>query len=283
MHRGHAPLTRPRLVPVPFQPPELRPLPWFSVLGNHEYGLNVSAVLALHHKYASWVMPARYYSHRVTLSASASATVIFLDTSPCVTEYRSPDSKGWDPCGGNYPTCAGGGNANAECKFHANIVAQQCTAQHAWLQAQLAAVPATDWLIVVGHHAADEVTEFDLVGMLEASKVDLYVNGHTHALAHYSVNGNPMYVTSGAGSLDPLGPAKVNVSALSPAQQATHAKAMGASGTFNSNKYSTVFSQRVAGFVLHRFSPDFKSLTSEFMEVPSGKTLHSFTVQAHRR
>ena len=97
-------------------------------------------------------------------------------------------------------TCAGGPIEGPDCKLHENVLAQSCTAQESWLKATLAAVDADDWLVVTGHHLVDQVTEFDLTGMLQASNVDLYLNGHVHQLAHYQMDNKGAYVTTGAGA-----------------------------------------------------------------------------------
>eukprot|EP00658_Telonema_sp_P-2_P009033 TRINITY_DN13416_c0_g1_i3.p1 TRINITY_DN13416_c0_g1~~TRINITY_DN13416_c0_g1_i3.p1 ORF type:complete len:105 (-),score=40.51 TRINITY_DN13416_c0_g1_i3:39-353(-) len=75
----------------------------------------------------------RYYTKRVQLSGSHSATLIFLDSSPCVNEYRSTQQGGWDPCGSEYPTCSlSGGKDDFEgpCLFHEQIVAQDLSLIH---------------------------------------------------------------------------------------------------------------------------------------------------------
>jgi len=43
-------------------------------------------------------MDDRYYTRRVQLDTSKYATFIFLDTSACVSSYRSTDPTKWDPC-----------------------------------------------------------------------------------------------------------------------------------------------------------------------------------------
>ena len=63
------------------------------------------------------------------------------------------------------------------------------------------AVPADDWLIIVGHHPADEMDVEDLFAPIQAHGFDLYLNGHVHTLTQYSVDGNPAFVTSGAGAM----------------------------------------------------------------------------------
>ena len=83
-------------------------IPWYSILGNHEYGYNVQAQIDLSTKYPNWVMDDRYYTRRVALDASKNIylSFIFLDTSPCVAAYRTNDPDNWDPCMTEYPTCS---------------------------------------------------------------------------------------------------------------------------------------------------------------------------------
>ncbi len=99
--------------------------------------------------------------------------MVFLDTNPCISAYRSSDPSGWDPCGSDIP-------GPADCLFHKNIVAQSCATQQTWLLKTLAAIPAGDWKIVVGHHPADEIDVEDMTTALQQAKIDLYLNGHTH-------------------------------------------------------------------------------------------------------
>jgi hypothetical protein len=116
---------------------------WYSVLGNHDYALNPAAQTGsgIH---SNWVLPQRYYSKRIQLSASEYASFIFLDSSPCIANYiQKNDPSKWDPS--NTGPCAGD-------KFNPNIVAQSCPKQLTWFQGKLDAAPKEDWVIVVGHH-----------------------------------------------------------------------------------------------------------------------------------
>ena len=71
---------------------------WYGALGNHEYGYSVEAQLQLGETYPNWILPSRYYSKRLQLQGSQYLSMIFIDSSPCVSEYRSSDPAGWDPC-----------------------------------------------------------------------------------------------------------------------------------------------------------------------------------------
>lgn len=259
-------------------------VPWYGTLGNHEYGYNVEAQIELTKLHQNWIIDARYYSRRVQLDGSNYATLIFLDTSPCVQEYRSSDAKGWDPCGTQYPTCSLSGGKDpfeGQCHFNANILTQDCTTQYTWFKAELAKVPKDDWLIIVGHHPADEMDVEDMTTAMQDHGFDLYLNGHAHVLTQYQVDRKGAYVTSGAGALvlsdDQLGG--------TPGKDRTMHKVQGtglevlADGSLQAfgHSYEQVFNAKVSGFTLHTFSDDYKTLTTDFLDT-TGKTLHSFTV-----
>lgn len=242
---------------------------WYNVLGNHEYGYNVDAQLNLAEK---WILPSRYYSARVELADERFLSFIFLDTSPCVSAYRSNASSGWDPCGDEYPTCSLDSNDDdfeGQCMFHENILAQDCGAQYDWFGRQLDAVPVDDWLIVVGHHPADEIDEEDFARAMQVHGFDLYLNGHVHTLNQYTVDGSGNYVTSGAGAM---------VDTADQHGDVARAKVRGGNiRSSNNHSYATVFNKQVAGFTLHTFSDDFSTLTTDFYSY-TGDVVYSFDV-----
>lgn len=268
----------------PYSDPALD-LPWYVSLGNHEYGYNVSAQLGMAALYKNWILDSRYYTRRVQISTGVYISFIFLDSSPCVAEYRSTDSSGWDPCGTAYPTCSiSGGSDSFEgtCRFHENIMTQDCSLQHTWFQRQLDAVPSEDWLIVVGHHAADEMDVEDFVTPMQSRHVDLYLNGHAHTLSQYTIDGSGAYVTTGAGAMvGTYGLAAATPphnEGGSPAKDRTAARAEGLdTGSSFSHSYHTVWNQKVAGFTTHTFSGDYSQLTTSYVTA-SGTTPNSFTV-----
>jgi predicted MPP superfamily phosphohydrolase len=265
-------------------------IPWYGVLGNHEYGYNVQAQIDMAKVYKNWVMDDRYYTKRVQLSGSNYATFIYLDTSPCITEYRATSQKGWDPCGTEYPTCSlSGGHDDFEgsCHFHENIMSQDCSKQFQWFQSTLAAVPKDDWLIVVGHHPADDIDEEDFTSTMQSHGIDLYLNGHTHCLTHYQVDGKGAYVTSGAGALvmsyDQLGGTEYKdrtynkVNEVNLHEMATMNYGTNVSSGKGGHSFNQVWTAKKSGFTLHTFSDDYKSLKTDFIGT-DGSTLHTFTV-----
>lgn len=274
----------------PFQNDKALQVPWYGVLGNHEYGYNVTAQLDLTNNYENWIMPDRYYTKRVQLSGSNYATMIFLDTSPCITEYRSEEQRGWDPCGSMYPTCSlSGGSDSFEgpCMFHEQILAQDCSAQLTWFKQQLQQVPKDDWLIIVAHHPADDIDAADFTSALQDHGFDIFLNGHTHCLTQYTVDNKGAYVTSGAGALvlsyDQLGGTPYKDRTMWKANEdmlehmGTVAYGMNQSAGVLGHTFQQVFTKKTSGFTVHTFNSDFTTLTTDFVDT-TGATIHSFTV-----
>jgi predicted MPP superfamily phosphohydrolase len=239
------------------------PLPWYQTLGNHDYGYNATAQLDLPAKYPQWIMDDRYYVKRLSLNV----TMIFLDTSPCIADYRNSNPAYWDPCGTEYPTCSLSSSANDDfegiCQFHQNILDQNCTDQFNWFQSVLSQVPEDDWLIVVGHHPIDEVNVEDFTSALQKHGFSLYLNGHQHTLNQYTVDSGGAYVTSGAGSL-------VNVPKSSTRLLNGDKNELG-------HSYSVKWSKTVAGFTQHIWNADYTLLTTNYVDY-TGAIIHSFIV-----
>ena len=254
-------------------------IPWYSILGNHEYGYNVDAQIELTQKYTNWVMDSRYYTRRIEVDVATKTFIsfIFLDTSPCISSYRSSAQSGWDPCSTTYPTCSLGSTDDdfeGICKFHENILQQSCDKQYDWLANALKEVPKDDWLIIVGHHPADEINVLDFTSLIQSHGFSYYFNGHSHALTRYSVDGSGIYVTSGAGAL---------VNTPDQLHPVTAAKVAGeqfinstlTSTTTSSHSYKTIANYKIAGFTSHLFSSDFMTLTTNFISY-TGDVLYSF-------
>ncbi|GAB5367208.1 hypothetical protein AAMO2058_001210000 [Amorphochlora amoebiformis] len=254
-------------------------IPWYGVLGNHEYGYNPQAQIDMTEKYKNWVIEDRYYYKRVQMSNSEFLSLVFLDTSPCVQEYRRKDRSGWDPCGTEYPTCSLNSDPNDEfegpCKFHQNILTQDCGLQKEWLEKTLRSIPQDDWRIIVGHHPIDECDVQDLTKVIQSAGFDLYLNGHAHTLSQYTIDHKGYYVTSGAGSLVNTGDQKGGTFA----RNLTLNKVLGKASfpTHGGHSYQKVWNKKVAGFTSHSFNLDLTTLTTDFIDY-KGDKIHSFTV-----
>lgn len=164
--------------------PELQ-VPWYPVLGNHEYRGNSQAVLDYSKISRRWQMDERYYTKRfVDDHSGATMLVVFIDTAPLIDKYRN------------------------ETETYPDVAAQDMERQLAWLEKTLAGAKE-DWVVVVGHHpiyaqtSKDESERGDLQTRVEPilnrHKVDLSIGGHVHNFQHIRHNGRD-YVVNSSGS-----------------------------------------------------------------------------------
>ena len=160
-------------------------LPWYPVLGNHEYRGNTQAVLDYAGVSRRWMMPARYYT-KVFEEDGFSLRLVWLDTTPLISKYRSDDK-------------------------YADAALQNDTLQLAWADSVLAS-SREDWVVVMGHHPVyahtykEESERADLQQRLDPilrrHHVDMYVWGHIHNFQHLRVDGSDLdYVVNSAASL----------------------------------------------------------------------------------
>lgn len=165
--------------------PELM-LPWYPVLGNHEYRGNTQAVLDYSKVSRRWVMPARYYT-RVFRDKGMTLRVVWIDTAPLIGKYRRETDK--------YPDAR----------------LQDDNRQLAWIDSVLTSA-REDWVIVAGHHPVYAQTPKDveersdmqqrLDPILRRHHVDMYLCGHIHNFQHIRCEGSEIdYITNSAGSL----------------------------------------------------------------------------------
>ncbi len=161
-------------------------LPWYPILGNHEYRGNTQAVLDYARVSRRWMMPARYYT-KVFDEDGVTVRVVMMDTPPLIDRYRE-DSE-------TYPDAG----------------KQQIEAQLEWLESTLAAAHE-DWVIVMGHHpiyAETGKTDAERLDMqrrvdpiLRRHKVDVYACGHIHNFQHIRAKGSDIdYIVNSAAAL----------------------------------------------------------------------------------
>lgn len=157
-----------------YKHPELM-IPWYAVLGNHEYEGTTQAVLDYGTVSRRWEMPDRYYALTEELSDGVEVLMLFIDTPPLIDKYRFNPEEFED---------AG---------------KQSMSRQLQWIDATLGASDAR-WKIVMGHHPVHAGTTKDVIErsdlqerlqpLLDRHRVDIAVSGHIHNFQHIRVPGS---------------------------------------------------------------------------------------------
>jgi hypothetical protein len=159
----------------------LKPLSWFSVLGNHDYHQNVKPQFEYSKLSAGkWNMDFHYFSREYRNTTSVK--IIYTDSI-----WLGPDIS------------AGTKIDNPTAKYHEQLV---------WLESELKGGVEFDWLIVIGHYPLysagangdQKVMKTALKDLFEKHQVDAYISGHDHNLQHLTKNGIE-YIITGSGAL----------------------------------------------------------------------------------
>ena len=157
-------------------------VPWYVVLGNHDYRGNAQAEVDYTQHSNRWKMPARYYSYDVQIDDSTTATFFVLDTSPFITSYQKEDKK-----------------------YH--VLEQPIDRQLHWLDSALANCKS-QWKFAAGHHPVYAAGEkhgdtpemiAQVLPLFKKYNVQAYFCGHEHNLEHLKTENMDFFV-SGGGS-----------------------------------------------------------------------------------
>ncbi|KAK0574570.1 hypothetical protein LWI29_025607 [Acer saccharum] len=159
---------------------------WYNVLGNHDYRGDVEAQLSPIMR----EIDSRWVCLRSFIVNAEIAEFIFVDTTPFVDKYfTEPEDHVYDWSG---------------IQPRHNYLAQLLKDVDSALRESTA-----KWKIVVGHHTIKSAGHHgntkelarQLLPILQANEVDLYINGHDHCLEHISSSESGIqYLTSGGGS-----------------------------------------------------------------------------------
>lgn len=157
-------------------------IPFFAVLGNHDYYGNPQSQVDYTATGSRWTMPARFYTRSYAVDDSTDVAFFFLDTIPLSTIR---DNAGRDQ--------------------------DSATSldQLSWLESELAQSKAR-WKIVAGHNTlysnGGHRSNPGLIRLLEPifvrQDVDLYLAGHDHDLQLLEPVNGVHYIVSGAGGKD---------------------------------------------------------------------------------
>jgi tartrate-resistant acid phosphatase type 5 len=164
-----------------FDSTPLKPVPWFAVLGNHDYHQSPEAQIEYTHvSKGKWNMDAHYFSRNMTLGSKTVKFVYF-------------DSIWFAPTHSKHTPVTDPEEKYAE--------------QRTWLEEELKSGVNFDWLIAISHYPVfskgdgdDPDMQSAVQDLFELYNVDLYLSGHDHTLQHL-VNRHVHYVISGNGAL----------------------------------------------------------------------------------
>jgi tartrate-resistant acid phosphatase type 5 len=142
-------------------------VPFYAVLGNHDYRGDPDVEVAYTQKSARWRMPARWYTFTQALRGGGEVQFFALDTLPL--------EGGWP----------------------------EAREEMAWLAKEIAESKAR-WKIAFAHHPALSHGHHGptpgLADLIGRTGIDLYVSGHDHDLQIIRSKAGWMQIVSGAGS-----------------------------------------------------------------------------------
>ncbi|KAJ3067883.1 Tartrate-resistant acid phosphatase type 5 [Podochytrium sp. JEL0797] len=175
-----------------FNGPTLKNLPWWMILGNHDWYLKASQVYEMQYQNVNWNAPDFFYTKRVQVDTGVWASFIFIETDLFQYGYAASKNdlavnfamQGW------------------------NAASRTVEKQLAWIDNALAQANNDQYVFVIGHHpdfdcGSDVTSSFNMTqvtGLINKWSASAYFSGHHHTMAYYYTNGgNTLQIQNGAG------------------------------------------------------------------------------------
>jgi hypothetical protein len=182
----------------------LSQLPWWLILGNHDWYVTSSPTYEMQHQDPNWNIPDYFHVRRFALPNSKHATLIFIETDLLFYGYAG---KTGTSMAANFQAAGWSAAANTQLK------------QLAWIDKALETANQDDYVLVFGHHpvftcgvnAAVWSTGNKLDALIEKWKPTAYINSFHHTLAYYVTDPTLQIQVGSGGNIDapcaPLAPA----------------------------------------------------------------------------
>lgn len=184
-------------------------IPWFAILGNHDYHQNEKAQIEYATQSPRWILDDYYYTRTVQVEGNRTLQVVLLDTISLAynTHVREVEKQHAE------------GTLSAEVLNRTLGLVPELknrrVTQLRWLEDTLAASKA-DWLVVAGHfpvlsggeHGDTSELKDDIKPLLERYDVDCYVSGHDHTLQALFSDRVWYLVSGGGGKVGTYAPVK---------------------------------------------------------------------------
>ncbi|KAJ3252926.1 Tartrate-resistant acid phosphatase type 5 [Boothiomyces macroporosus] len=158
-------------------------LPWYCILGNHDWYGNEEAEIQYSQIHPRWTLPDYFYTKTVKLQGFT-VGFVFIDTDLLFYGYNGElaqdfKTKGW------------------------TIENQTHQKQLDWISSQLQQMQSYEYIIVLGHHhlvTCDGTGVYmgSLLSLFDQYKVSSYMYGHKHTLKSAKYQ-NTLFIQSGAG------------------------------------------------------------------------------------
>mmetsp|Transcript_25231 Transcript_25231/g.25451 ORF Transcript_25231/g.25451 Transcript_25231/m.25451 type:complete len:406 (+) Transcript_25231:227-1444(+) len=167
-------------------------IPWFPILGNHDYHGNTTAQIERSKVDDMWTMPAKYYYYVYDIPHGGTLCIVYIDTQIIDPSAHDTESMYENP------------NWENNRKEHLEWIVRVLSEQNR----------TATWLLVAGHYPVYSIGDSgdnnqlitSLLPILKESNVHAYICGHDHNHQHIYKDNFHFIVDGSGGGRGPLGP-----------------------------------------------------------------------------